>query len=272
MTTLNKKKEFQSNNHLGMPCFHHVEVFEPSYHVANKHEGNIKFLYGIKPSPSLNDADYFGNKYDGKYLNNHCSSQGFPTTIIPIKGSVYFKKNEDYKIIDIRILPYVDTKHLRPCLIYGEDDNKVIEMASNEPSEIEFSRRLQEAGSFKIYIDPENDDKTKLYFDLHLRKEGGYTDFGKNDWESPITDQSFFAQRTEQECFLALEIPIRIYYKSKKAPSIKNQSDLFITIRSIKDLPPDYRYFEGNPYSSVVYIPPLTICWANPHQSNTTTK
>ena len=258
-----------------------LTLTEPHYHHDGKTSGNIRILYGRIPSPNLpeySDSDYYGNNEFGNFENNRDPLDGklhsIPTTILPIAGTIHFNNCTMGKIDNLEILDYViwdkEKKIMefsKPILSLSDDtSNMIVEMGANEidpkDSKDDLAKHLISAGSFTPHIDPENDYKTTLDFDLHLRKEGNYTNYGKCDWISKI-ESAFYSNESihANTCFLIGSLRVKVDYHNGND---KKSTEIDINFQSISEnniKKSNHKYFETEDYYSTVYLPILIICW-----------
>lgn len=261
-----------------------ISLKEPHYHHDGKTSGNIRILYGRTPSQNLSeytDSDYYGNNEFGNFENNRDPLDGalhsIPTTILPIKGTIHFNNCTEGKIYGYEILDYViwnENKKImtfpKPMLSLSDDSrNMIVEMGVNEinpdnPSD-DLAKHLYNADSFKLNVNPENDNFTTLDFDLHLRKDVDYTQYGKCDWISKI-NSSFYDDDNihANTCNLLGSLRINVlYYKDGIADDDhKGSEEIDVSFQSIsEDKLSNHQYYETEDFYPTVYLPILIICW-----------
>lgn len=255
---------------------------EPHYFDTAKKDGDLKFLYGREKTQNdlYKDADYFGNREDGLYLSNGQQKQDgqifIPTTIIPLKGKIFFESNPYFKLDRIEPLPfdksYDGTLAFSPRLTYANQAaNFIVDMADNYKDDENKRKELLDGiiTHFKVNFNGDENAAT-MEFDVYLR-ENGYTPpqnqkyFGKYDWESSITDAKFINENyVYNYCYLKANIPIRLYYKLKNIETNEPATDYIdyvIQIRSDEKLMDSEKYFESTLYGDYVKIPRIMIAW-----------
>ncbi len=266
-------------NMIPKPCFDHIEIIEPNFHGTNKKTQYIKFLYGRGINQNKGefegDADYYGGPYFKNQMpdTKHPSLSYIPTTIIPIKGKIFFAKNSKFKINskdDIVVLPYTEER-IKPELFYSEERteeqtkfiSKLVSMDKDNKFEDPVNGKTL-ANQFDIQTsmnDPSNDNQPSITFDLTIDKSSEY---GPYDWHSQIKDASF--HKDNYACNNC-ELTGRIYFQITCTEIDNPMNTLTYKIPVVIQGRPNNYYrndngnFQGESQSTTVYIPRLQIWW-----------
>lgn len=262
------------------PLYHHIEITEPVYHGKDpttgevKTTGDIKILYGRDTTnPDYTDADF----HSGYYESNSYQNGYIPTTIVPIKGKIYFTtETDDFKLDSIDIAYYTDPEtgdtYTKPKLSYykwstEDPDALLVEMAAKKDlGDKDLAQYFKSNEDFHI---DKVENTTILNFDLVLNRYPTSADKGEYDWKSPITQKEFFQADTgtpyaKNSCMLQGVIPITVNYINKK--NNKNSNYTFYPAFKAMDSQtkaehPDIEYFVGKANMTTVYIPRFIVCW-----------
>ena len=266
------------------PCFSHIIVSEPNFHAKNKKTNYIRFLYGrtINQNPTEYDGD--SDYYGGPYLNNAMphpedpSHSYIPTTIIPIEGKIFFKKQSPYKIIDIKTIPY-DTYHPKSELSYttstiiGKETyftETLLQMDTINSVQKETGINLIDNHDINITLnDQDNKNQPSITFRLTLPKNPkAEKDYGEYDWRSAILNAEFTKKNyIQNQCELTGRLHFEVTYKNENHPDEKEHTYYLQPViqSAYYEEAPVYSEhpapFEGEEGNFTVYIPRIMISW-----------
>ncbi|MBR6123944.1 hypothetical protein IKQ19_10200 [Candidatus Saccharibacteria bacterium] len=248
--------------------YKNFKITDPNYKANGKNSGDIKVLYGRTPeNPEYVDADYYGDSDDGKYYSNRKENGGkieIPTTIIPIKGTIYFKTNSLFKLDEIEFMQYDEliqgaAQMCPPKLTYTHDsENFIVNIGGDDENLL---KAVTKKDHFEYHIDKSDDSNSYVIFDLYIEKSSNY---GKYDWNAVVTDASFYGSGFHtNECYLVCDIPFRMKYHrhdDKSIPPKQFKKEIYISIRG-NDNPGQGIFFESKEDARNAYIPKIMICW-----------
>ena len=255
--------------------FNRASLEDPKYKSPTKNTEYIRFLYGREISQNdeyKGDSDYYGGYY-AKLVRDDGEKKTIPSTIVPIKGTIYFNSIPNKKIRDIKIDEFLDKNNSgvhRPYLLYmtGKDETTLVQMGGeNSDYQTNFKAILENAGSFDINVDPADDNFTRIDFDLKFKKkDGSWTEHGPYDSQAEIKDATFFNPEDhpyENKCYLRSILSFTISYSTDPNDQKGNNSTTMSLEMSSSDAPPlGHEFnFETKKGEQKIYLPPLMICW-----------